>query len=715
MVRFSTLALALGLLRDAQAAPYIANEGVKASGSNTLALHASPTSSAIPPTITVAPTPAAGQYGTVQSAIAALPDDGAPYTIYILGGTYVEQVSVNRTGLVTIRGETDFLNDYTQNKVRIEFSRGSRTGLRRNEDTPVFYSNKTDGSGLSLYNIDFVNTFPQTTDTAALAADFVGTNMAAYGCSFIGFQDTLLANTGKQLFSNSYIEGSVDFIWGFSKAFFHQCYIASNTGKGSCITAQNRRNASMAGGFVFDSCYVTYTSTYGTTMGQTYLGRPWSSYAISVFRNSFLDKHINPAGWKIWSTTTPQTDNVLFGEFQNTGPGAWSSTTQRASFATNMTAEQASAYDIGNWLGDLSWVDKTAYAYVPSYPLKEKATKTESHYIQRREEKTTRKGTTPPAGAFIVSKKPIKDTRTFSTIQDAVNALPANPQATATVFIYPGSYNEQLVLKKNGTTIFLGYSERPEDYSANTVTITFSRGADTQGNGSNSDGATVYATGNYFKAQNINFHNTFGTVKNYAVLGFGVRSSKYASLYQCSVVGTQDALLINGNLFASNSYIEGTVDMIWGSGRGYFLNSTIRPVRDDISITANKRANSTAPGGFVFDQCNVTPPKGANYTEISLGRPWNNLARVAFIKTHLDSCVQPSGWEQWSKTKNQTDGVLFGEYENSGPGSDTSARASFSTQLSESEAAKFELSTFFGSDSWIDESLLTSSLFVADD
>ncbi|KAL5598666.1 uncharacterized protein BROUX77_006500 [Berkeleyomyces rouxiae] len=357
MVRFATFTLALGFIWDAQAAPRVAYDVVKRSGSNTLPMDASKTSSASPPTITVAPTPAAGQYGTVQSAIAALPDD----------------VSVNRTGLVTIRGETDFLNDYTQNKVRIEFSRGSRTGLGRNEDTPVFYSNKTDGSGLSLYNIDFVNTFPQTTDTAALAADFVGTNMAAYGCSFIGFQDTLLANTGKQLFSNSYVEGSVDFIWGFSKAFFHQCYIASNTARGASITAHNRRNASVEGGFVFDNCYVTYTSTYGTTMGQTYLGRPWSSFAISVFRNSFLDEHINPAGWDKWSTSSPQTENVFFGEFENTGPGAWSSTTQRASFATKMTAEQASAYEIGNWLGDLSWVDKTAYAYVPSYPLKGKA------------------------------------------------------------------------------------------------------------------------------------------------------------------------------------------------------------------------------------------------------------------------------------------------------------------------------------------------------
>ncbi|PHH51283.1 Pectinesterase [Ceratocystis fimbriata CBS 114723] len=912
-----------------------------------------------------------------------------------LPGTYTEQLSINRTGLVTLRGETTYANDYTQNKVRIEFSRGYLTSLSRNEETPVLYSRKTDGSGLSLYNIDFVNTYPQTSNTAALAADFYGKKMAAYGCSFVGFQDTLLANQGTQVFSNCYIEGSVDFFWGYSKAFFHQCYIASNTAKGASITAQNRPSSAWAGGFVFDSCYVTYTAAYGTTMGQTYLGRPWSSYAVAVFRNSYLDKHINAAGWSIWSTSAPQTDNVFFGEFNNTGPGAWTSTTERATFVTNMTAEQSSTYDLGTFLGDISWVDNTAYGYVPSYPLAANTSTTETEtetaktftwavptngteppagavlvsvdgsvegsfsnltsaiaslpsdstpqaifiypgtyteqvpsikrsgpvmligyttatpgssyssntvtltqarglsvsplptghsnsetatiatgstqialyniaiinsdnldgaqksyvtlaaslygthismygcsmigwqdtlltgqtngymyfessyisgaidfiwgysaayfkgctiaakqakscitahnrasssaigayvfdqclftaattegfsvsslsqsvYLGRpynsyarvvvkqsylgsiiapagwkqwsttspnldyvtfaefnntgpgnwennaasREafgsatllesdsyplsgvmdstswidltrwdsiqtpqetgttttvtpETTTYNGTTPPTGAFIVSKTPIENTVTYSTIQEALNALPSSSKTTATVFIYPGSYYEQLTLNKSGTTIFLGYSERPEDYSANTVTITFDHGIDTQADQSNSDGATVYATGNYFKAQNINFANTYGTATNYASLGFAVRSSKYASLYQCSVVGSQDALLINGNLFAANSYIEGTIDMIWGSGRG---------------------------------------------------------------------------WEQWSKSSPQTDGVLFGEYANSGPGADTSARAAFATQLSDSEVAQFELATFFGDASWVDTTLLTSSPFVA--
>jgi pectinesterase len=38
-----------------------------------------------------------------------------------------------------------------------------------------------------------------------------------------------------------------------------------------------------------------------------------------VFSNSNLGSHINPAGWSKWSTASPNTDHILFGEFANTG------------------------------------------------------------------------------------------------------------------------------------------------------------------------------------------------------------------------------------------------------------------------------------------------------------------------------------------------------------------------------------------------------------
>ena len=108
----------------------------------------------------------------LETAISALPNDGAEKVILINPGTNTEQININRTGKVTLRGVTSFENDYSQNQVTIQFSYGVSTSAWQDESTPVINSKKTDGSGLALYNINFVNTFPQTKNYAALATDF---------------------------------------------------------------------------------------------------------------------------------------------------------------------------------------------------------------------------------------------------------------------------------------------------------------------------------------------------------------------------------------------------------------------------------------------------------------------------------------------------------------------------------------------------------------
>ncbi|KAK5118525.1 hypothetical protein LTR62_003040 [Meristemomyces frigidus] len=164
-------------------------------------------------TLVVSQNPGACEYANISAAISALPNDNQAKTIHVKAGTYNEQISITRNGKVTLIGETSAAQDFTSNKVVVQFSYGVLTSAGQDELTPVVNAKKAnDNSGLALYNIDFINTYPQTKNTAALAADFYGNNIAAYGCSFIGFQDTLLANKGIQVFSNSYIEGSIDFV-----------------------------------------------------------------------------------------------------------------------------------------------------------------------------------------------------------------------------------------------------------------------------------------------------------------------------------------------------------------------------------------------------------------------------------------------------------------------------------------------------------------------
>jgi pectinesterase len=85
-----------------------------------------------------------------------------------------------------------------------------------------------------------------------------------------------------------------------------------------------------------------------------YLGRPWRSYARVVYQYTDLSSIISSAGWEQWSSSSPNTGNVYFGEYKNTGAGSKGT---RAIFSRKLS----SAVDISTILGTVSdWVD-TSY------------------------------------------------------------------------------------------------------------------------------------------------------------------------------------------------------------------------------------------------------------------------------------------------------------------------------------------------------------------
>lgn len=54
----------------------------------------------------------------------------------------------------------------------------------------------------------------------AVAVKISGDRCAFYNCKFLGFQDTVLDDTGRHYFKNCYIEGAVDFICGNGKSVY---------------------------------------------------------------------------------------------------------------------------------------------------------------------------------------------------------------------------------------------------------------------------------------------------------------------------------------------------------------------------------------------------------------------------------------------------------------------------------------------------------------
>ncbi|OTB09614.1 carbohydrate esterase family 8 protein [Hypoxylon sp. CI-4A] len=319
--------------------------------------------------------------------------------------------------------------------------------------------------------------------------------------------------------------------------------------------------------------------------------------------------------------------------------------------------------------------------------------------------------TTPGDDDYIVSQDPIEGRTVyanFTAVIAVISGISAN--VTVTVFAYPGTYNEQLTFNRSGTTIFRGYSDNPYDNTLNQVIIQNSNGVDTQADQSNSDSATLYSRAEFIQLYNINLNNIFGQTRNFASLGFAVGNNGFASFYSCQITGNQDTFDTEAgtSVFVYNTLVEGSIDFIWGSGSAYFLNSTIVPNTDGGRIAAMK---STAPStkravvlpALVFDQSTIAAAPGVSVGSIFLGRPYNNYSRVAYIYTYLDASIAPEGWSEWSDSDPRIDAILFGEYHNYGPGADTSDRADFSEQLSDTDVLQFELLNLFSAQgtAWI--------------
>ncbi|KAJ3039110.1 hypothetical protein HDV00_012601 [Rhizophlyctis rosea] len=293
-----------------------------------------------------------GEFSTISAAIKSL-DSSSSKTIFIYPGTYTEQVYITRSGALTIRGYTTNTADYASNQVTITFNKGAQDAGGNDQSGTL----RVAKSNFAMYNVNVKNTYGNKgagSQSQAIALSAYGSQQAYYACQFTGYQDTVLANTGTQYFGKSYIEGAVDYIFGQqAKSYFKGCTIAS-TGQGY-ITASGRDSTSNPSYYVFDTCTVRAASSASSITGKVYLGRPWRNYARVVFMNSNLSNIINAAGWSQWSTSSPNTDHVTFGEYNNSGAGAWGS--GRAKFATKLGS--SSGYGIGDVLGSsyTNWVD----------------------------------------------------------------------------------------------------------------------------------------------------------------------------------------------------------------------------------------------------------------------------------------------------------------------------------------------------------------------
>lgn len=154
-----------------------------------------------------------GDYSTVQAAVDSLSTtDAADQCIFINPGTYTEQVLVSsRAAQLTIYGYTTDTASYSGNQVTITNNKSQDDGLSNDETATL----RVKAANFKLYNVNVENSFGEGSQAVALSAY---ADSGYYASQFLGFQDTVLANKGSQLFAKCLIQGATDFIFGMEAA-----------------------------------------------------------------------------------------------------------------------------------------------------------------------------------------------------------------------------------------------------------------------------------------------------------------------------------------------------------------------------------------------------------------------------------------------------------------------------------------------------------------
>lgn len=281
-----------------------------------------------------------GDFTTVQAAFnSILANNKNPVTIFVKNGIYKEKLFLDSTKqFVTLLGEDAFNTILTYDDHTGKISSKGDTINTYNSQSFLEVANN-----FTAKNITFQNDAGFSAGQA-VAIQITGDKVKFFNCRFIGNQDVLFpskANT-RQYFKDCYIEGTTDFIFGPSTAWFEHCHIHSK--KNSHVTAVSTPKENEFG-YVFNNCVLTGDSSLHSVS----LGRPWRPYANVVYMHCYIGQQIKPEGWSNWNNT----NNYLtarFAEYKNYGPS--SDASARVKWAKQLTDEEAKKYTIQNVLQD---------------------------------------------------------------------------------------------------------------------------------------------------------------------------------------------------------------------------------------------------------------------------------------------------------------------------------------------------------------------------
>ncbi|KAA1110174.1 hypothetical protein PGT21_013128 [Puccinia graminis f. sp. tritici] len=294
----------------------------------------------------------------------------------------------------------------------------------------------------------------------------------------------------------------------------------------------------------------------------------------------------------------------------------------------------------------------------------------------------------PPSGALIVRQGKTGKGE-YATISAAVAAL-KGLTGPKTIFVYPGTYSEQVKLDYDSPLILQGYTTNPTSATSNQVNVQVAVSAAQAG--SNSKSATIWAYSDDIRISNFNVINSFGTGTDTQALAIASTGKRQAFKY-CTFSSFQDTVEVEGLSYFYGCRVEGAVDFIFGPGSAWFTNSILAVKAASKPVVTAQRNRAGGKTSIVIDNSQFISA-GAKAGSTYLGRPWSEYASVVVQSCSLSDIINPAGWSAWSPPSDpRTSHVSFQEYKNSGPGANSKAR-----QIGTQRSSKVEIAEVLGSD-----------------
>lgn len=292
----------------------------------------------------------------------------------------------------------------------------------------------------------------------------------------------------------------------------------------------------------------------------------------------------------------------------------------------------------------------------------------------------------------------------FCTVQGAIDAVPDGNEQAVTVDVRPGTYSEIDYVRADKPHITVrgaGVGRTVIQYDNNDRL----NGDSALKNGGTSDicprrvlpqpdlhncwRAMFGVDAADFTLRDITLHNTtpYGGSQAEAFRGNNAR----IVLDHVALRSFQDTLRLQQSGFVKDSYIEGDVDFIWGTGSVVVEGSEIRSLHPGY-VTQIRNADNA---GDVFVNDRFTRASGVPDGSVYLSRIETQRfpnSQVVFIDSAMDSHIKPVGWQITPDDCTAAPYLRFWEYRSvdlAGNPVDTSQRLACSRQITEDEARRW--------------------------